>query len=134
MRCLDTCFFIDLLRKDDQAVKKAQELDEKDELLVTTQMNVYELFVGVYSSKGVDKEEQVRRIEQILDKTQVLDMTSEASKKSAQIAGNLISKGERIEIPDTITAGIILSKGIDIIVTRNKEHFERIDEIKVERY
>lgn len=134
MKCLDTCFFIDLLRKNDDAVKKVQELDEENELLVTTQINVYELFVGVYSSKDIDKEKQVRRIEQMLDKTEILDLDSEASKKSARIAGNLISEGERIEIPDTITAGIILSKGINTIVTKNKDHFERMDEIKVEEY
>jgi len=134
MKCLDTCFFVDLLRKNDNAVKKAQELDKEDELLVTTQMNVYELFVGVYSSKDIDEERQVRRIEQLLDKTEILDLNFEASKKSAQIAGNLISEGERIEIPDTITTGIILSNGIKTIVTRNKDHFERIDEIEVEEY
>jgi len=134
MKCLDTCFFVDLLRKDDNAVRKAQELDKEDELIITTRMNVYELFVGVYSSKDIDEESQVRRIEQLLDKTEILDLNFEASKKSARIAGNLISERERIEIPDTITAGIILSKGIKTIVTRNKDHFERIDEIEVEGY
>jgi len=46
----------------------------------------------------------------------------------------LISEEERIEIPDTITAGIILSKGINTIITKNKDHFERIDGIGVEGY
>lgn len=134
MKGLDTCFFVDLLRKDDAAVRKAEQLDEDDEQLITTQMNVYELFVGVYSSEEIDKEKQARRIEQILDKTVILDMNFEASKRSAEIAGNLISEGERIEIPDTITAGIILSKGIDVIVTRNKDHFDRIEGLDVEEY
>ncbi|MGM0405783.1 MAG: PIN domain-containing protein [Thermoplasmatota archaeon] len=134
MKGLDTCFFIDLLRKDEDAVRKAERLDEDDENLVTTQMNVYELFVGVYSSKDIDKEKHIKRIEQILDKTMILDMNSEASKRSAEIAGNLISKGKRIEIPDTITAGIMLSKGIDAIITRNKEHFERIKGLDIEEY
>lgn len=97
-------------------------------------MNVYELFVGVYSSKDIDKEKHIKRIEQILDKTVILDMNSEASKRSAEIAGNLISKGKRIEIPDTITAGIMLPKGIDVIITKNKDHFERIKGLDIEEY
>lgn len=134
MKCLDTCFFIDLIRKDEDAVRKAEELDEKEELIVTTQMNVYELFVGVYSSTDIDKEEHIRRIEQLLDKTEILNMDYEDSKQSAKIAGELISKGDRIEIPDTITAGIALSNGVDEIVTRNKDHFERIEQIEVDGY
>lgn len=134
MKCLDTCFFIDLLRKDEDSIKKARELDEDDDLLVTTQMNVYELFVGIYSSENIDKEKNIRRVEQILDKTEILDMDYEASKKSAEITGRLMSQGKMIEVPDTITAGISISKGADVIVTRNKDHFGRIEDIEVEGY
>ncbi|MFO7992041.1 MAG: PIN domain-containing protein [Thermoplasmata archaeon] len=134
MKCLDTCFFIDLLRKDEDAIEKARSLDEGDDVLVTTQMNVYELFVGIYSSDDIDKDKHLKRVEQLLDKTEILDMDYVASKKSAEITGGLISEGEMIEVPDTITAGISLSKGVDVIVTKNKDHFDRIDEIEVEGY
>ncbi len=134
MKCLDTCFFIDLLRKDEDAMKKAEELDDADEYLVTTQINVYELFLGVHSSRGIKTEKQIKRIEQLLERTEILDMDYEASKRSAEIAGKLISKGKMIEVPDTITAGIMLSQGIDKIVTRNKDHFERITGVGVDEY
>ena len=58
MILLDTSFIIDLLREKNNAVLKAKELENKDSL-ATTSINVYELLLGVYSMKNINREEKL---------------------------------------------------------------------------
>jgi len=54
--------------------------------------------------------------------------------KAAEIHGELIAKGNKIDNTDSLIAAIALTNNINTIITRNKKHFERIKGIKVETY
>ena len=49
MKCLDATFLIDFLRNDRSAINKALEI--KEEVLVTTSINIFEVLLGIYRKK-----------------------------------------------------------------------------------
>ncbi|MBI2523361.1 type II toxin-antitoxin system VapC family toxin [Candidatus Woesearchaeota archaeon] len=133
MILLDTSFLIDLLRQRKNAIDKAVELVNRDSL-ATTYVNIYEMLIGVYSKKDANYEEKLKIIENLTEKIDVLTLEKGSTIKSAKIGGELMLKGEIIGDTDNMIAGIALSNGIGTIITRDKDHFERIKGIKVEIY
>ena len=120
---VDTDVLIDLLREKEYAVKKIKEL-EKNETLSTTDINAFELYFGAYNSKKKDKNLSSTR--GLLKNLTLLHTTEEAMETGGRIYSNMKSKGKSIEIRDVLIAAITLQKG-DSLLTRNKEHFERIE-------
>ncbi len=132
MRLLDTTFLIDLLRGEQDALAKAK-LIEKFRLF-TTELNFFEIVVGIYSQKKGDYGAHLLKAEKLFSRLEILPFGHRSAIKAGQIAGELIRKGVQIDSHDCIMAGIALSNNCNIIVTRNKEHFERIKNIKVDCY
>ena len=128
MKILDSTFLIDLMR----GSKEASRIVEGDEALLTTQINMYEVIKGL-SLKGVS-DDKMHRAREMFDNIKILPFDDNASVKAAEISSSLIKKGETIHDCDCMIAGIALSKGIKIIVTRNVKDFSKIKEIKVETY
>ncbi|MEK6949754.1 MAG: type II toxin-antitoxin system VapC family toxin [Nanoarchaeota archaeon] len=133
MILLDTSFLIDLLRQRKNAINKAVELVNRDKL-ATTYVNIYELLIGVYSKKDANYEEKLKTVENLTEKIDILTLEKDSIIKSAKIGGELMLKGQIIGDTDNMIAGIALSNGISTVITRDKEHFERIKGIKVESY
>jgi len=133
MILLDTSFLIDLLRQRKNAIDKAVELVNRDKL-ATTYVNIYELLIGVYSKKDANYEEKLKTVENLTGKISILTLEKDSTIKSAKIGGELMLKGQTVGDTDNMIAGIALSNSINTIVTRDKEHFERIRGLKVETY
>ena len=129
MILLDTSFLIDLLRQRRNAIDKAVELVNRDKL-ATTYVNIYELLIGVYSKKDANYEKKLKTVENLTEKIDILTLEKASAIKSAKIGGELMLKGQIIGDTDNMIAGIALSNRINIIVTRDKGHFERIKGIK----
>lgn len=132
MVCLDTSFIADLFRKDKGAIKKLEELAEKNEKLVTTVVNVAELYKGAYGY--YKREEKIKEVDELSQIIFVLEMSIRAAKNYGYYYQYLKRRGKMIDDRDIIIASIILSYGENKIVTRNIEHFERIEEIEVLGY
>lgn len=132
MRLLDTTFLIDLLRNKEGAVLKAKELGYEN--LFTTEINVFEIALGVYYKKEIDHRKYLEQALNLLSRLTVLPLNRTSSIMSGKIAAELMRSGLEIESNDVLIAGIALSNGISKIVTRNKEHFNRIKGITVETY
>lgn len=128
----DTTLLIDFLRGKESAVRMVEEI-EKSGTLFTTEINVFELMIGIYAGSE-NVEVHTQKMLGILSKLVVLSLDRLATIQAAKIAGDLIKKGQKIEGTDSLIAGIALSNGINEIVTRNKSHFDRISEIKVITY
>ena len=128
MKLLDTSFLIDLLRGNPNVQRV---INEKD-IFLTTQINMYEVLTGLLYLKS--SEEKILVAKEMFDSIRVLPLEDFGVIKAAEICANLTRKGEKIEDCDCLTAGITLSKGINIIVTKNVKHFEKIKGIKVETY
>ncbi|WP_321423581.1 PIN domain-containing protein [uncultured Methanobacterium sp.] len=65
----------------------------------------------------------------ILSIVHLVDVNRDIALESGRIYADLIKKGKEIELNDCIIAASSLSVGIEKIITRNKEHFNRIDGI-----
>jgi tRNA(fMet)-specific endonuclease VapC len=122
---VDSDILIDLLRKKDDAVKKIREL-EKDEELATTDINVFELYFGAYNSNKKDKNLSSTR--GLLKNLTLLHTTEEAMETGGRIFSDMKAKGKPIDIRDVFIAAITLQNGASLL-TRNREHFERIEEL-----
>lgn len=132
MKGVDTTFLIDLLRGDQAAARKGRELDEEP-LVFTTQINVFELYRGVYRLAPAQRQRQLALLHSLMDGFNLLDLSHQASLKAAQISGELMRRGIALDAGDTLIAGILLTNGCDTLVT-NDNHFERIEELTVENY
>ncbi len=128
---LDTTFLIDFLRGEEKAIKFMQK--NESGLIFTTEINVFEIVTGVYASKDNIKE-YLERINALLSNLIVLNLDRKSSIKAGEITGNLIKQGQKIQETDCLIAAIALTNGLNVIVTENKKHFERIKEIEVLSY
>ncbi|MFH1073445.1 MAG: type II toxin-antitoxin system VapC family toxin [Nanoarchaeota archaeon] len=131
MKCLDTTFFVDLLRKKDFAVEKGKKI--KEDVLVTTSINLFEVYIGLFREKpfSADKLETFMKMIEAVD---ILDFDVHASLFSAKISAELLHKGQEINISDCQIAGTMLSQHCKTIVTNDAAHFRRIKGITVETY
>ena len=60
----------------------------------------------------------------------VVDLSREIAIEGGRIYAELMKKGEEIELNDCLIAATSLSLGIHEIVTRNINHFNRIENIR----
>ena len=133
----DTTFLIDALRKKDDV--KQFLIKNSSETLYTTEINVFETYLGLYANKTLEKtpsllETRKIHLEELLSKFQILPFNRTAAIESAKILGNLIRKGKKIEFRDGLIAGIEISNGIKKILTKNTDHFNRIENIETLSY
>ena len=129
---IDTTLLIDFLRGKREAITFLEE-KEKQQQLYTTEINVFELVMGVYAKKQ-EPQIETEKICALLSRFIVLPLERRGVIKAGEIAGGLIKSGNRIEETDCLIAGIALANGITEIITANKEHYERIKELKVISY
>ena len=90
---VDTTFLIDALRKKDEV--KQFLLKNSSETLFTTEINVFETYLGLYANKSLEKkpsllESRKIHLEELLSKFQILPFKRKSAIESAKILGNLI--------------------------------------------
>lgn len=117
---LDTNIIIDFLKGKKEAVKL---INNSKGVLGTTTITVFELFSGL-------KNDETEQISNFLGELYIF----EQDKTSAILGGNinrqLISKGQQIDPQDCMIAGICIRNNLPLITT-NKRHFERIENLQV---
>lgn len=128
MKLLDTTFLIDLLKGKPET---KDIFSSKDDLL-TTPINMYEIITGSFLS-GVPPA-KLLKVYELFESIYILPLDDSGVIKSAEICADLTKKGQAIGDCDCLTAGIAMSKGVHVIVTRNQKHFRRIKNIQVEEY
>lgn len=127
MVCLDTDFIADLDRGKADAIAKLDELESRNETVYTTAINVAELFHGANNAR--DSERAVADITAILDKFHILSLDYDSAKTWGALAEKL--KSNPVGELDLFIASIALANK-QVLITRNKKHFERIPGLKVE--
>lgn len=126
---LDTTFLIDLLRNEKSAAAKARELDAANAPILTTAVNVFELWQGI----GIKNKERRERILELLSSLSLLDLDFKSAKRAGEIYSKLRNKGKAIDPEDSMIAGIALQHG-ETILTRDVSHFGRIPGLRLEAY
>lgn len=127
MVCADTSFVIALERRDKDAIQKIQELEAKGEVIHTTSITVAELYRGAFGSK--DREKALKDAQNLLGFFANLSLDYE----SGRIWGELVHsmKSDTIGDRDLFIASIALANK-QVLITRNRKHFERIPNLQVE--
>lgn len=125
---VDTSIFVDCLRSNPIASSKDfLESIEGENSGFTSAIVVAELSVGAYLSKRADALEKTLRI---ISATSVIDLNSETALLGGKIYSELVREGKEIELNDCLIAAAALSSGINEIVTRNINHFNKIKGFK----
>jgi tRNA(fMet)-specific endonuclease VapC len=126
MIVIDTSVLIDALHRKEAALRKIQELEEMGETLCTTQINVLELYKGVYcpnrSEKGLEK------VKKLLDAFVILSMDEDVYDVFGELSAELRRKGEAIGDFDGLIASIALANGSAIV--SGDGHFQRVPGLK----
>ncbi len=122
---IDSDVLINFLRNEPSALRAIESLNENNEKLITTSINSFELLKGVSRFSKV-KQEQVRSF---LTNFVVLDFDFKSSEKAAEIFNFLKEAGNPLDIADIMIASIAITNNQPLL-TQNKKHFERINELK----
>jgi predicted nucleic acid-binding protein len=136
MAVLETTFVIDLMKESKRgrpgtASFKLQELTQRGELLSITIFTLAELFVGV--AKGTRPRQERAAIEQCVAPLDLLPFERSTAEIFGTIVGELEKRGESISDIDALIASIALERS-EVLVTRNRKHFDRIPGLGIEDY
>jgi tRNA(fMet)-specific endonuclease VapC len=125
---VDTDLLIDLLRNQKQATAFITKLEEKNYILATTAVNIFELHHGAH--KSVESEKNLQAIHVLISRLSILPFTSRAAQKVGLIYSQLERQGQPIGLRDTLIAAIALTRECSV-ATRNQAHFSRISELEI---
>lgn len=123
MKVLDSSYCADFLRGRDHA--RQYRLDHQDENLVIPAIGFYELYRGAVKI-GRDP----RSVDENLPWADRLDYSPTHALEGARIHEELEQKGQRIQHPDMMIAGVARSLGVPVVTTDGG--FERVPDIVVE--
>ena len=126
MIVIDTSVLIDALHRKQAALRKIKELEETGETLCTTQINVLELYKGVYSP--TKSEAGLQKVKMLLDAFVILSIDEDAYEMFGELSAELRRRGEAIGDFDELIASITLADGAAIIT--GDSHFRRIPGLK----
>jgi len=135
MKCLDTTYFVDLIRKPSAIRDITTRLDGEDRC-ATTVFNVYEALFGSYAVDDAKGEKIREKISKAASRLEVLEFRYVDVLKAAEIGGALLKKKKTVGA-DAITAAIAINNGCEAVVTRNKKYFGWIKDLtglEVETY
>lgn len=129
--CLDSTVIIDFLNGRKEAIEVIQRYRENS--FFTTEINVFEVLVGIYLKKTVD-EQELTKANNFFNNLNILPFDDGCGGEAATIHSSLAKSTKVIEQADIFIGAIIKSNGYSKIITRNKDHFSRIKGIEVIGY
>lgn len=128
---LDTTFLIDVMRTDPEAVSRARRLEIEQISQRVPGIVVFGLFVGVGHTDRT--EEEIDRIEALLDARPILDVDERTLRKAGRIKGQLMAAGDDVGAADVLV-GATGAVRDEPVLTRNVADFERIPDLDVRTY
>ena len=132
----DTTFIIDLINDDKEAVKIAKDLDSKRSIVFISAITIQEYLRGIYYLFGHKPDqinEKLSKAEGDLARFSGLDVNYNIAKAAAKIDAELTRNGEQIGYADVLIGATAQFYQL-ILLTRNKNHFERIPRIQIQIY
>ena len=126
MIIIDTSVLIDALHRKQAALRKIKELEETGETLCTTQINVLELYKGVYSP--TKSEAGLQKVKKLLDAFVILSIDEDVYDMFGELSAELKRRGEAIGDFDELIASIALINGA--VIVSGDSHFRRVPGLK----
>jgi len=136
MAVLETTFVVDLLKESKRgrigpASRKLTELTARGEVLRIAIFTLAELFVGV--AKGTRPREERAAIQQCVAPFDLLPFEESTAEIFGSVVGELEKQGLTISDIDALIGSVALEIN-EVLITRNRKHFERIRGLQVEDY
>jgi tRNA(fMet)-specific endonuclease VapC len=130
MKCLDTDLLVAILRGKPETQTIVEELDREGKA-ATTSVNAFEIYFG--ANKSDQKNQNVKETSKLLERLAVFPLDLTSSRRAGEISAKLVAKGETIDFRDSMIAAIVIENGLTLI-TRNKAHFKRVKDLKIETW
>lgn len=127
---LDSTFLIDVLRGEAAVSDLIENIDAAGTPFVSA-VTVMELHEGVHLADAT--EEERARVTELLTGINELPFDRECAVKAGEINAGLVSAGEEIDETDVMIASTALVHGYPV-VTRNVDHFERVEGLDIVSY
>ena len=128
MKILDTDILVGVLRRNEDAIRKYEEIEED---VFTTILNAQELLFGALISDNTDA--NLRASKALLGEIRSLSYDESGMIESVKIQAFLEKKGRHIGLLDEMIAGICIANNATVI-TRNTVHYSKIPNLKVEKW
>jgi predicted nucleic acid-binding protein len=124
---VDTSIIVDVDRGKQDVIELCKKLTSTNSAFIST-LSVSEILTGSYLRK--DYKTAIKKAEKVLGQFCWVPLNGEAAKLVAELNAYLISKGQPIEYQDVAIAASFLIESCDLLLTENKEHFERLPNLK----
>jgi predicted nucleic acid-binding protein len=119
----DTSIIVDVDRGKENVIELCKRLTNTNSAFIST-VSVSEILTGSYLRK--DYKTAIKKAEKVLSQFRWVPLNGEAAKLVAELNAYLISKGQPIEYQDVAIAASFLVECCDVLLTENKDHFERL--------
>ena len=124
----DTTILVELDRKMSKSESLARSLVENcHEILIST-VTISEVLAGSYLTKNVGN--SVMEAKRIMSQFTFIDLDEKIAETSAKYIAFLTVEGNIIEFPDIVIAATAIETNSDYLITLNKQHFQRLPELK----
>ena len=130
--CLDSTVIIDFLNGRKEAIEIISNFKERDSLF-TTEINAFEVLVGIYLKKIIN-EDELSKAKDFFNTLDILPFDNGCGEEASFIQSSLVKSAKMIEQADIFICAILKRNGYSQIISRNKDHFSRVDGIEVIGY
>lgn len=127
---LDSTFLHDLIRAEDPAVVRLDELIDRGTPVAISSLTVFEVGFGL--RRGATRYRNP--FQEVVDQVEEVPLSPAATRPALDIQRTFYDRGEPIGAVDVLIAGTAAERSDSAILTRNLEEFERVDEIDVLSY
>jgi tRNA(fMet)-specific endonuclease VapC len=127
---LDSTFLVDVLRGERTVEELLGEVDTSGPPFVTS-VTIMELYEGIYLAESTERERAI--VEELLDGINEIPFDRACAKRAGQINAELVSTGQPVDETDVMIAATALDYDLPV-VTRNVDHFDRIEALAVLSY
>ncbi|WP_135365312.1 type II toxin-antitoxin system VapC family toxin [Halosimplex halophilum] len=127
----DTSFVLDVLGGDENALDALADIESDRKPEKVSSVTALELHEGVGRSDRPDDEKAA--VLDVLDSKTVVPADHDVMRRAGRISGELYATGEPIDREDCVIAATALRED-EPVLTRNVDHFERIDGLDVRTY
>lgn len=127
---LDSTFVHDLVREEQVATDKLEDLIDAGTPVALSTVTVFEVGVGLRGA-GAQYRQQFNSAVNALE---VVPLGTTEARRALEIQRDLYDRGEAIGARDVLIAGTAAERADARVLTRNVDEFERVDAIEVESY
>lgn len=131
MVCFDTTFIIDLIRGNKEVRDIASNFDRLNISKSIPAPVISEIIQGIHLSHNPNVENEI--IFRLINSLDVLSLDKESAIIAGKINSEFMRAGHEIGLIDCMIAAIAITNE-ESLITRNKKHFEKIPNLKVQFY